>query len=102
MTKPDDDAIKGFFLETLRQACSDFLRLREYKAVAFFLHNAGESKRTLSSVDVAQAFRGKGFNVQCAHYLRTVATEKQVRGEKKNKKNKGFKQVCALLAHSRH
>jgi hypothetical protein len=74
----DDDAVKGFLLEALRQACSNFLLQREYKGVAYFLHAGGsETQRALSSVDIAQGFRGRSTHNECADFLRTFATEKQ-------------------------
>ena len=77
-TGTEEDAIKGFVLETLRQACADFLRQREYKGLAYFLHPAGETQRAVSLVDVAQGFSRKGANKQCADFLKGFASEKQV------------------------
>lgn len=74
----DADAIKGFLLETLRQACAQFLLQHEYKGMAYFLHPASETQRALSSVNVAQGFRGRGAHQQCAEYLRTFASQKKV------------------------
>jgi len=75
----DEDAVKGFLLETLRQACADFLRHRDYKGVAYFLHAGADSQqRALSSVNVALGFRSKGSNQECHECLRALASEKQV------------------------
>lgn len=75
----DEDAVKGFLLETLRHACADFLRHRDYKGVAYFLHAGAESQqRALSSVNVALGFRSKGSNQECHECLRALASEKQV------------------------
>lgn len=76
-TASDEEAIKGFLLETLRQACAEFLRKHEYKGMAYFLHPASETQRVLSSVNVAQGFRGRAAHQQCAEYLRTFASEKK-------------------------
>jgi hypothetical protein len=74
----EEDAVKGFILETLRQVCADFLVRREYKGMAYFLHPEGETQRAVSSVDVARGFRRKGVHQQCVEYLKAYAVEKQV------------------------
>ena len=79
----EQDAIKGFLLETLRQACADFLDRREYKATAYFLHaspSASDTQRSLSCVNVALGFRNKGSNQECHECLRAFASDKQVCG----------------------
>ena len=74
----EEDAVKGFILETLRQVCADFLVRREYKGLAYFLHPEGETQRAVSSVDVAHGFRRKAIHQQCVEYLKAFAVEKQV------------------------
>jgi hypothetical protein len=96
----DQDAIKGFLLETLRHACADFLRHREYKATAYFLHPAGagaagDVQRALSSVNVALGFRSKGSNQECHECLRAFASEKQVCGGKRRAHSGGRRYACA-------